>query len=376
MANVYGTGAPTVTTPDNLSGPPLALKHGVIATVDVTVQKIRYYVTATEMFGRSVDVYVWTGAGSIAQSKTVTLPSALGWAEFTLDTPYAVAANTAFGVGIWFPTGAGNVFYGHGATQLPKTTGAITLTGGGFDESTKTAGDPTGFSGTSSYFLDVETTTTPLVVSAGADQTIDASGSTTVTATATGGSGSKTYAWTIVSGGTGTFGSASSASTTFTPSAPGTYGLRCTVTDGSGSSSDDVIVTATSRRRIATVTSSTGWTATGGTVQAVLADNSSATYVTSPNNPSGALIDGILQPITPPAAGQPFVVRLRGYKSGATSGSVTVKLYDGAALRATQVIPAIPDAEGEMTATFPSGDIALVTSWATGVRITIEATAV
>jgi len=264
----------------------------------------------------------------------------------------AGAKRSMLGVASFEPAGAGSMS-GATASYTPAAT-------------------PTNGQGVSVSFL---LGTTPLAVNAGSDQTIDAAGAAAISATATGGTGSKTYAWTIVSGGTGTFGSSTAATTTFTPSAAGTYVLRCTVTDDSGSASDDVTITATARRYLASIASSTGWTATGGTVQAVLADTSSATYVTSPGNPTGALIDGTLQPMTPPAAEQPLVVRLRGNKTGASTGSIVVKLYDGTTLRATQTVASVPNSEADMVVTFPAASITAITSWATGVRMTIEATA-
>jgi hypothetical protein len=52
--------------------------------------------------------------------------------------------------------------------------------------------------------------------------------------------------WTIVSGGTGTFSDASSPSSTFTPTAAGTYVLRWTISNGSCTSSSDVTINVTS----------------------------------------------------------------------------------------------------------------------------------
>ncbi|HVT44095.1 MAG TPA: hypothetical protein VMT00_06870 [Thermoanaerobaculia bacterium] len=77
---------------------------------------------------------------------------------------------------------------------------------------------------------------------AGADTEGCATGPIAISANAPG--AGETGMWSIVSGGTGTFGDATANTTTFTPDAPGVYTLRWTISDGDCSSTDDVIVTA------------------------------------------------------------------------------------------------------------------------------------
>ncbi|CAM2064374.1 PKD domain-containing protein [Sulfidibacter corallicola] len=87
-----------------------------------------------------------------------------------------------------------------------------------------------------------------------------------VSVTATGGSGSYSYDW-QVAGGPDTdldqFDDTSLANPTFTPSVSGQYTLRCTVSDGSGSASADVSVSAGNSLELLWV-ASTHWLETTG----------------------------------------------------------------------------------------------------------------
>lgn len=218
-----------------------------------------------------------------------------------------------------------------------------------------------------------------LSINAGADQSIYTGVTATITATAAGGTGTKTYNWTKVNGPAGTFASNTSASTTFTPSGAGTYTLRCIVTAGSETAQDDLVLTVTAAPTLvalASVASSTGWTATGGTVLAVLSDNSDATLITSTSNPTNVLLDGTFGAISQPIAGQNFIVRVRARKVSASTGTLTGKLYVATTLKSTVTVN-LPDTLGDVDVSFPAADLGTITSgnWASGVRVTLEATA-
>lgn len=125
---------------------------------------------------------------------------------------------------------------------------------------------------------------------------------------------------------------------------------------------------------LASIASATGWTATGGTVLAVLGDIEDSTLITSSDDPSNVLFDGTFGAIVPPSGA--FTVRVRTYKSSATSGTLTGKLYVNTTLKST-VSVSIPDVLGNVYLVFPAGDLATITApdWAAGVRITLAATA-
>ncbi|MGN8245224.1 DUF4082 domain-containing protein [Cellulomonas soli] len=381
MTNLYGATAPEMTSPNYDQGPPLALKHGFVSSVAATITRARYYASATEMAGRVLTAYLWVGADSTPrQSKTFTVPVTPGWVEIDFDTPQDVAAGTPFGIGIWMPAGAGVLNYGAKSAALPLTVGTLTITGAAYDAAAQTLGNPSTFTGTSSYLIDVEVAAVALAVNAGADQSVFIGAAPAeLAATAVGGSGTKTFTWTQLSGPTGEFSAPSSATTTFTPSDVGTTVLRCIVTDSSGTAQDDVVVTASAMptvARLAAINSSAGWTPTGGTVLAVLSDGSDATGITSTPNPTDLLLDARYGQIDPPDADEGFVVRVRLRKIGAGTGTLIGRLYDGSTLRSTVPVP-IPSALGWVEVAFPAADVALVTpsTWTSGVRVTIAVTA-
>ena len=226
-----------------------------------------------------------------------------------------------------------------------------------------------------------------LSVTAGADQTLYTGQVAALSASATGGTGTKVYSWSKVSGPSGAFSAASSASTNFTPSAAGTYNLRISVTDDTGSATDDVqltVNTPSSQATVASVTSEASWSRTpssGATSTQILSDSLGSTYLTTAANPSAQVLEVVLQPINPPAAGVDLVVTVKMDRLDSSSGTVDAYLYEGATLRSTVTGIAIPagttgtDVTGTVTVTFPSADLSAVTSWLTGVSVRLAVTA-
>jgi hypothetical protein len=117
----------------------------------------------------------------------------------------------------------------------------------------------------------------------------------------------------------------------------------------------------------------TGFTPTGGTAQAVLADASDASLVTSIDNPTAAtaVLSGTLVALAPPTGD--FTVRIRGRKTGASSGTYTVKVKVGATTIATKTAT-IPDALGASDVVFTTTDLAAMSAgdWA---AVTLEVAA-
>jgi hypothetical protein len=95
---------------------------------------------------------------------------------------------------------------------------------------------------------------TPLSVVVGSDKSsMPSTATANLTMTPSDGSGTKTYAWTIDSGpslSTAQFGTPTAQNTTFNPSSVGTYVLRGTATDTTGSPFDTVTVTVTQAQAI------------------------------------------------------------------------------------------------------------------------------
>lgn len=132
-----------------------------------------------------------------------------------------------------------------------------------------------------------------------------------------------------------------------------------------------------------TVTAS-GWTKTGaGTTAGVLGDSDNATYLTSPDNPTGSIVTGAMSAILPPAGD--LVMTWRCSKAAASTGSIQGKLYtpDGSTLLATSDSPTVPDTEGDVTMTFSAASLAAAhggsgitaSEWASGLKFDLLATA-
>jgi hypothetical protein len=129
-------------------------------------------------------------------------------------------------------------------------------------------------------------TNQPPTVNAGADQNITLPGNATLSATVTDDglpSGNLTRSWTRVSGpGTVTFSAPTSATTTASFSAPGSYLLRLTVSDSALTASDDVAVTV-----------APGGTVIGGLVANWRLDEGAGTSAAdSSGSYSGTLVNG------------------------------------------------------------------------------------
>lgn len=125
--------------------------------------------------------------------------------------------------------------------------------------------------------------------------------------------------------------------------------------------------------KYASITAATGWTPSATTILADLSDGNIGTYAETGDNPSSLLIDGILNPVAAPAGD--FVVQVPVSKSGATTGSIVGKLYDSATLRATSASVPVPNGATTVNITFLAASITGVTSWGTGVRLTLAGSA-
>jgi hypothetical protein len=220
----------------------------------------------------------------------------------------------------------------------------------------------------------------PLAVSAGADQSIYIGTVANLTGSYTGGDHTSiTYAWTQVSGPTGTFSSTNTAPTSFTPSDIGVCVLRLSATQTGATVTADVTVAvnaAPTTVNAVAVNSSTGWTPIGGTVLAVLADNDNATYLITDVGPVNTLLDLQLGALNAPNAGQDFLVNVICDKVSATTGTLVCRLYEGIALRSTVTVN-VPDTSSMVQVVFPSSEISAISvgSWVTGLKLTLSATA-
>lgn len=175
--------------------------------------------------------------------------------------------------------------------------------------------------------------TTAPVVNAGADATSNVSATFSRTATWTGTAVSNT--WTRQSGPANpTITGASTATMSVTPTVPGTYVYRHTVSDGTTSGFDEftLYVAGTTVRPDGTVTNPGNWVPVGGsaTVYEAEADESDTTMTETPDAAVGAAYTVTLSPLQP----GPVTVTTRGRIS---SGSAVLRqeLLQGSTVIAT-----------------------------------------
>ena len=325
------------------------------------------------------DLDLETNPALAAAELTIDGPGWQGvdWPEPVLMTPnagYYVVYRTATGIYLVHASPQpGEIVSANGPLRMSPLAGDWNRSLFLYDNAGETLTGNTGpLWAVDSVVTDTLAATIPLTVDVGADRSLVTGASAALSATASGGAGAKSYAWTVTSGpstATSQFSSTTAATPTFTPSAVGTYVLRCTVTDASGSANDSVTVTvaaaAAATGTVATVNAAEGWTATGGTIQTALSDANAGTYVTSAENPTDAVLDVTLQPLAPPAAGKGAEITLEGlrYTGTASSATASMALYNGTTLRATSTTKMIPSAATDAVFAFTADQVSSV-DWA------------
>lgn len=214
----------------------------------------------------------------------------------------------------------------------------------------------------------------PIAVSVGSDQSVYVGQAAAVTAVATGGASALQYAWTRVSGPTGSFLNANQASTTFNPTGgAGTYVLRCVVTDGvSTPAQDDLILTVSAAPDYVTFgvgVTAPSWAVVGGTLYDVLRDTSNSTLATSPDDPVEAAIEGpVLMGVDRPA-GAPFRAHFDVRAIEATTSSWVAELWNAGktTMYSTTSGSSLGASFQTVSATFPAADLETITTaqWTT-----------
>lgn len=181
-----------------------------------------------------------------------------------------------------------------------------------------------------------------------------------------------------------TDGTGSTASHTY--ASAGSYTITLTVTDSNGQTNQvthSVTVSAASGTATAqAVTASSGWTPSSGTPLSCITDNDPTTFVTSSGAPTALEFDFQLQPMTPPASGQPLKVFLTMDRLLSTTGTLAAQLFEGSTQRSALTGVAIPTGSGSsvsglVTLTFPWTDVQNVTTggWNAGLTVKLQVTA-
>jgi hypothetical protein len=247
------------------------------SNVGGTVTSIWIYVANTNMNGLAGTALIYTGAGyadppgSVLAQEAFTFQGTMGWQEVVLTTPLTITGSTSYMAAVFFSNGHYASTTSYFTSEI--TAGALTaLSGGTTPYDVGNGRYAYGGSATfpqqrstnqSNYWIDVTFDDGGgggggnVTVILGTDNdNPDTNTSVNLTATPSGGT-NYTYAWTVIRG-SGTFGSATAAQTTYTPTVPGKHIVKCVVTATEGSTSDVINLTASDP----TTTSNPSFTAT------------------------------------------------------------------------------------------------------------------
>lgn len=257
IVSLYDHGTtPDLTSHDALDGDKYTFGTLWHASVDGSVTSLWIYVGNSNLWGVAGTALLYTGGswaaapGTELGRKDFTFSGTPGWQEIVLDTPIAVTAESLYMAAIFIDE-IGHYAYTSNFFTTAYTNGVLSavrgtsdppdLGNGRYVAGTTPAYPQSRSNNYSNYWIDVsvDTGSEPPVDPDGVTVAVTASDTTpvrntatTVTATPDGGT-NYSYAWTVVLG-TGTFGSASAASTTYTPTTLGKHVLKCTVTADEG----------------------------------------------------------------------------------------------------------------------------------------------
>lgn len=256
MANysLYNHGvAPTLDTGDSVD---TALTLGTVFTSSTngSITSVWVYVGNTNLGGQSGTALVYPGNSwadvpqTLLSQQAFTYQGTVGWQEVVLSTPVTVTAGQRYMAAAHFPTGHYSSTASYFQAELivsPLTALAGTSNGmydignGRYIYGASPAYPQNRSSSFTNYWLDVtfSSNTPPPDSGIGIDLSAtnsspNVASATSLTATASGGT-NYGYTWEIESG-SGTFGTPSAMTTTYTPSAFGKQIIRCTVTATEG----------------------------------------------------------------------------------------------------------------------------------------------
>lgn len=199
-----------------------------------------------------------------------------------------------------------------------------------------------------------------------------------VSATASGGTSPVSYHWEALTAPTGTFGSTSAASTTYTPTEPGIHTLRCTVTDAADDSAQDDLTVTVTAIPTEPIVGAAGWATAIGAVTrlAALTDDDDATWVETVEDPDGEELHLTLPAMSPPAGDLTVPLRLSS-AGGPVTIAVDLIARDAASQPVT--IPTAPiEVDGPVTAyaaVWTAAQLAGTTGWDLGHQVRLTATA-
>lgn len=135
MTNVFGSGAPPISSVTESDTGPLQLGHAFTVAAPCIVTHVRYYVATTTMSANlsgSLPFYVWRqGEPDSTVSGALTIPAAVGWVSEELSPHLFVPADRAFGIGA--SLSAGTQSYGAGFQSLPASNRLVSCSGSRYE---------------------------------------------------------------------------------------------------------------------------------------------------------------------------------------------------------------------------------------------------
>ena len=168
MTNVFGSGAPPVSSVSESDTGPLQLGHAFTVAAPCIVTHVRYYVATTTMSANlsgSLPFHVWRqGEPDSMVSGALTIPAAVGWVSEEQSPHLFVPAYRAFAVDVSMPSGT--ISYGAGYLALPASNRLLAADGSHFVYSGSVPDPYTNLDGWSlgtSYLIDVEVAVSEMV---------------------------------------------------------------------------------------------------------------------------------------------------------------------------------------------------------------------
>jgi len=249
----HGT-APTLDVSDNVDTAVTLGTYMRTASAG-SITSVWVYIANANIQGTAGTVAIYVGAGwadspnqTLLAQKSVTFQASNGWQEVVLDTPVTTTTNGAYLVSVFYPNGhyvATNNYFTAEVTNGPLTAVKGTSTppydlGNGRYAYGSSLTYPINRANTyTNYWMDVtfnDNVVPPsnLTLSITSDNPSPNKGSV-ANLTATAGNGTNyTYAWTVERQ-TGTFGTSTAATTTYTPTSIGRHVIKCVLTATEGS---------------------------------------------------------------------------------------------------------------------------------------------
>jgi hypothetical protein len=167
MTNVFGSGAPAISSVDEADTGPLQLGHRFTTSTSCVITHVRYYVATATMAGNTsgaLPFYAWrVGEPDSTVTGTLTIPGSVGWVTEELSPHLFIPADRRFGIAVSLPSGT--ISYGVGFGVLPRSSRLLQCEGSNFLYDNDPINAYSGLNGVlgTSYLIDVEVAVSEMV---------------------------------------------------------------------------------------------------------------------------------------------------------------------------------------------------------------------